>query len=198
MAEDKQKEMDLGPFSAEERAYFDSKGEKDIPQPPAAAPAEAAPVQAPAEPAAAPEPVPTSRPEVDPNKAKVDYGALHEERKRRQDAEERARQMELLNARMEERFRMLAQANQPRPQAPKPPPSPDQDIFGAVKHLQGEQTRTRQEIENYRRQIQQEDQIKALQRWGAGAEAAFTKDNPDYMHALQHLRQARVRQLAVW
>jgi hypothetical protein len=195
MAEEttKQKEMDLGPFTAEERAYFDSKGEKDIP---AAAPptGEPTPAQAPAEPTAVAEPVPTS-----PEKQReVPQQALHEERKRRQDAEEKARNLELLNARMEERFRMFAEAARPPPQAPRPPPSADTDIFGAVKHIQAEQRQTRQEIDQYKRQIQQEDQLKALRGWGAGNEREFLKTNPDYYDALNHLRQARGRELAVW
>jgi hypothetical protein len=195
MAEEttKQKEMDLGPFTAEERAYFDSKGEKDIP---AATPptGEPTPAQAPAEPAAAAEPVPTS-----PEKQReVPQQALHEERKRRQDAEEKARNLELLNARMEERFRMFAEATKPQPQAPRPVPSPDQDIFGAVKHMQQEQRATRAEIDQYKRQIQQEDQLKALRNWGGNQEREFHKANPDYYDALNHLRAARGRELAVW
>jgi hypothetical protein len=164
--ETKQKEMNLGPFTKEERAYFDSKGETEIPQSPVASPPtgeESA--QAPA-PAGAGEPVPPpSEPE---------------------------------NARMEERWRMLREANQRPPQPPAPPPSADTDIFAAVKHMQGEQSRTRTEIENYKRQIQAEDHRKALSDWGRNAESEFVAQNPDYYQALSHLRNARGRELAVW
>jgi len=196
MAETKQKQMELGPFTAEERAYFDSKGEKDIPT----ESAESAPVtsetppKAPAEPSAAAE----SAPPLKEGEKTVPQGALHEERKRRQEAEERAKQMELLNAKMEERFRILAEASRPQPQPQHPPPSPDQDIFGAVKHMQGEQARTRTEIDNYRRQIQAEDQMRQLRNWGGNAEAAFVRENPDYYEALKHLRVARARELFAW
>jgi hypothetical protein len=200
MAE-KQKEMELGPFTPEERAYFDSKGEKDIPQPgQSAEPPQVgveAPPKAPAEPQPA-EPAPLVTPEAEAKRDKVDYGAFSEERAKRKEAEERARQMELMNAKMEERFRMLAEASRPQQQPQRPPPSADQDIFGAVKHMQGEQARIRQEIDNYRRQIQAENQMRTLRNWGSDAEASFAKDNPDYYEALKHLRAARARDLTVW
>lgn len=204
MAE-QQKDLDLGPFSQEERAYFDSRGEKDIPAekpPEAPAAASEAPAQAPAEPTATPAPAPPSPPTPAeagaPADRKVDYGAFHEERTRRKEAEERARNIELLNARMEERFRAYQDAMRPKPQAPKPPPSPDQDIFGAVKHLANEQRRTTEEINTYKRQITAENQMRQLSQWGAGVEAEFRKKTPDYDAALAHLRQARARELAVW
>src|SRR5262245_15269151 len=198
MAEEtKQKEMELGPFTAEERAYFDRKGEKDIPAataPPTGEPSP--PAQALAEPATAvAEPVPTAPP---PEKQQIPVATLQEERKRRQDAEEKARNLELLNARMEERFRMFTEATKPQPQRPQPPPSPDTDIFGAVKHMQAEQSRTRQEIDGYKRQIQQEDTLKQMRSFGAAAEREFAQANPDYYQALNHLRNARGRELAVW
>jgi hypothetical protein len=189
----KQKEMDLGPFTADERAYFDSKGEKDIPVSTPVTPA-----QAPAAPAAASEPVPPSEPKAPEPQGTVPQAALHEERKRRQEAEERARQIELLNARMEERFRAFRDALTPRQQPQQQAPDPDRDIFGAVKHDRAELWRQRQEIENYKRQIQAEDQMRALKQWGSDAEASYVRANPDYYQALNHLRQARARELQVW
>jgi hypothetical protein len=198
MAEEaiKQKEMDLGPFTADERAYFDSKGEKDIPAPMPTPAAGEVPMRAPA-PATASEPVPASEPKAPEPQGTVPQAALHEERKRRQEAEERARQIEILNARMEERFRAFRDAMTPR-QQPQQAPDPDRDIFGTVKHMQAEQRQTRAEIENYKRQIQYEDQMRALRQWGSDAEAAYVRQNPDYYTALNHLRQARARELQVW
>src|SRR5215475_11217134 len=197
MAEnEKEQTQDPGPFTPDERAYFDSRGEKDIPAaatpPNGATPPEAT---APATPPAGAEPVPTSKPE---QVVQVPQAALHEERKRRQEADERARQLELLNARMEERFRAFRDAVTPRQQQPQGPPDANRDIFGAVNHLQQENRRTREEIENYKRQIQAEDNLKQLKQWGADAEIAYAQRVPDYYEALNHLRRARANELQVW
>ena len=74
-------------FSEGERAYFDSRGEKDIPVS-AATPTEAKPevISTPRSAPPVPETKPADKPEV---QATVPQAALHEERKRRQDAEER-------------------------------------------------------------------------------------------------------------
>ena len=197
MAETEAKERPAppDPLGADERAYFDSRGEKDIP-------AEVS-KDVPKEDTSAPEPA-VQAPPPKPSEPKaelqqtVPQGALHEERKRRQDAEERAHQMELLNARLEERFRAFRDALTPRQQAPQPPPDANRDIFGAVSHLQNEQRTTRAEIEGYKRQIAQEDQLKQLRQWGADAETAYVRQNPDYYQALAHLRNSRARELEVW
>jgi hypothetical protein len=126
------------PLSPEERAHFDSRGEKEISPPPAATePTAPAPAAAPTPPE---KPADVAPPPADRPQATVPQAALHEERKRRQEAEEKARQIELLNARMEERFRAFRDALTPRPGAPaaEAPPPAAKDIFGAVKHLQRE------------------------------------------------------------
>ena len=195
MAEEQKQPTDDRPLSDDEKAYFDSRGEKDIPVTPTEAPAvpteKPAVEEAPSTVASSPQPADTAA------QATVPQAALHEERTRRQQAEERARQMELLNARMEERFRTLRETVTPR-QQPQGPPAVDQDIFGAVKHMQQEQARTRSEIEGYKRQIQQEDYTKQLTDWGRNVEIEFRRVNPDYQQALDHLRQARGRQLQIW
>ena len=196
MAEEKQGRLPIDdrPLSDDEKAYFDSRGEKDIPAAAQDEPAEPTPqAEAPqAQGASVTSPADTGA------QTSVPQAALHEERKRRQEAEEKARQMELLNARMEERFRAFRDAVTPRQQQPQGPPAVDQDIFGAVKHLQQENARTRGEIDNYKRQIQQEDQMKALKQWGADNEAAFVRANVDYYEALKYLRNARAKDLQVW
>ena len=184
--------LDDRPLSDGEKQYFDSRGEKDIPPAPPEPSAE--PIPKPAEPTTAD----TGKPADTGAQATVPQAALHEERKRRQEADERTRQAELLNARMEERFRMFRDAVTPQQQQQLAPPAVDQDIFGAVKHLQQENVRTRSEIDGYKRQIQQEDQLKQLRQWGMDTEATFLRANPDYHQALQHLRNARARELQIW
>src|SRR5262245_825592 len=88
---------DSGPlFTPSERAYFDTRGESPI------------------EPDQKPElqPEPEQKPEAESQETPsperqttVPHGALAEERDKRKQAEDRARQAELQNARMEERFR---------------------------------------------------------------------------------------------
>src|SRR5215475_1229398 len=199
MPDEKKKQLELDPLTPEERQHFSSRGEKDIPV--AAPPNDVPPAQAPAPADDAPpaEPVPSPAPVAEAEKQReVPQQALHEERKRRQDAEEKARQYELLNARMEERFRAFRDAVAPPQQAPAAAPSPDSDIFGAVKHMQQEQSRTRVEIDNYKRQMQYEDQMKQLRQWGADAEANYARNTPDYYEALNHLRRARANELGIW
>src|SRR5262245_1166420 len=120
MADEKEKPTAPDPLSEGERAYFDSRGEKDIPSPPA--PADPPPA---AEPPAA-EPPAAATPPQPPMPENVPVATLLEERKRRQDAEERARNIELLNARMEERFRAFRDSLAPRQAQPpqgEPPPA---------------------------------------------------------------------------
>src|SRR5215813_9712887 len=183
-------------FTPDERAYFDSRGEKPIPQEPPQSqepqiPQEAQQPQQPQQPQEAPPPEERSR---------VDYGAFHAEREKRRVADEKVRELELLNARMEERFKAWQDATRPpvRRQQPRPPPSPDTDIFGAVKHLANQQARTSAEINNYKRQLAAQDQVAQLQRFGNEGEVEFKKATPDYDQALAHLRQARKAELAAW
>ena len=187
----------LGGLTPEERAHFDSRGEKDIPKQPEAEVTASEQTRQPEQQAEQQQQPEQRQPE---QQQTVPQGALHEERKRRQEAEERARQYELLNARMEERFRAFRDAVTPlrQQQQPQAPPDPNRDIFGAVAHVQAEQRQTRAEIENYKRQIQAEDQLKQLRQWGSDAEATYMRDNPDYYQALNHLRQARANELRVW
>src|SRR5262245_29218146 len=96
-------------FTPAERSYFDSRGESALDAPPK--PAEP-PAQAPQQDAQTPqEPTGDGR--------QVNYGALHEERSKRREAQEQLRQAQIYAARLEERFRTLA----PQPQQPKKPPT---------------------------------------------------------------------------
>jgi hypothetical protein len=185
MAENETKTPESGSdlFTPAERQYFDSRGDTPIPEP------------APAEPAAEVVPEPAPAPAEPTQQETVPYGALAEERARRKESEERARQAELMQARMEERFRAWQDQATPRPTPPRAPPKPDEDIFGAVNHLMREQQRTTGEINNYKQQIAAEQQMQQLGRWAAQAEATFKQTAPDYDDALRHLRESRTNEL---
>jgi hypothetical protein len=190
MADEKPAEKSAAPdlFTPEERAHLEQRTPETPPE--AATPEPSAP-EAAAEPTAtpAPAPAPTAPP---PRQETVPQAALHEERKRRQEAEERARQIELQNARMAERFQMWQQATAPQSE---PPPSVDKDIFGAVNHLIRQQENTTAEINRYKQQMIADQQMRQLGQWGAQAESAYRRSVPDYDRALQHLRQARMNEL---
>lgn len=166
-------------FSPSEQNYFKSKGETPIETSPETAPeaSETPDAEKPQEP------------------RKVDYHALAEERTKRKETEEKLRHAEILQARMEERFRALMAVNQPQQQQPQAPPDPDKDIFGAVKHLTQEQQLTRQHLEQQYRQAQQAQQWNQVFGWASDQEAQFKKTAPDYDDALKHLRSARMDEL---
>jgi hypothetical protein len=172
-------------FTPEERAYFEQRAPETPPEAEPSSPTEA--TQAAAKPAPTPSPPPASPPKQET----VPQAALHEERKRRQEAEERARQTELVNARMEERFRMWQQAAGPPPE----PPNPDTDIFGTVKFQGQELARQRQEIEGYKQQVAARQQMEALHNWCKAHENAYRQRVPDYDKALHFLKRARANEL---
>src|SRR6266540_3891732 len=141
-------------FSPDERAYFESRGEKPLP---AEKPATEAPPPADDEPKERPEPTEAIEPregepkEPSKDERKVDYGALSEERSKRKAAEDKAREFELLNARMEERFKAWQDSTRPPPQQPKRAPRADEDIFGAVNHIQRTQEQQAKELDAYKK-----------------------------------------------
>lgn len=192
-------------FSDAERAYFTSRGEMPIPT------SEAAPASPP-EPEPPAEPPPVKDEPAAPSEAaiaadkeppvqdlkedrRVPVGELQEERKRRKDVEERLRQSEVMQARMEERFKAFLDRGPQQPQQPQRPPRADQDIFATVNYLQQELGRRGQEIDGYKERMASEERAKQIQNWADGAQNEFSKANPDYYEALEFTRQGRAREL---
>jgi len=101
-------------------------------------------------------------------------------------------------ARMEERFKAYIDLGPkpPQQQQPQAPPRPDQDIFGAVDHVMKTVNGIQTEIGGYKEKIAAEERAKQLKDWGGRHEAEFIKEAPDYYQALNHLREARHRELA--
>src|SRR5215510_7637419 len=165
-------------FTPSERAYFDSRGESGLEAP------KEAPAQAQGTPAEKPEAEPADGAGDDKPRKFVEHGAFHEERSRRKALEKELQDARIYNARMEERFRALL----PPQQQPKPPPTPEDDIFGAVGHLVEESKRTRAEIEAHKRHLANEQQWSNLARQTSAQEEAFKAKNPDYDDACAHLQ----------
>lgn len=175
-------------FSSDERAYFDSRGEKDIPPEPKADAGE--------QKEAAPEPKADAPEEKD--ERKVNYGALAEERGRRKELEAELVKSRELAARMDQRMRDWQQFTTQQRQ-PQRPPSHDEDIFGAAKYDRQVLTQTRQELEAIKRQGAEAAQRQQIANWASTQEAAFRKDNADYDEAFKHLGESRANELrGVW
>ncbi len=208
MADEDEKQIEDHLLPAE-RDYFTSRGEKDIP----VSPATPSPPPGPAEKAAEPDagtsgsvpeggqqpvgtPAEPKEGDDDRKDTKVPLATLLEERKNRKEMEERLRNAELMNARMEERFKMYVDGTRPAPAAPKPPPRPDEDIFGAVTHVTEAVSGINKKITDYEQRLAIEDRAKQLKEWAASHESTFISQNPDYYDALNHLRNARHRELA--
>jgi hypothetical protein len=190
MADTDKTDSDL--FTAEEREHFESRGEKPIP-------AEVS-KEEPREPTEARTADEGEGEPREPSKEerKVDYGALAEERNKRKAAEDKAREMELLNARMEERFKAWQESTRPPPQQPKRPPRADEDIFGAVNHLQRQTETVSKELEGYKRRETAAAQMQELVGYAMRAETEYKKTAPDYDDALAFLRQSRKSELSTW
>jgi hypothetical protein len=199
MADTEKTDSDL--FTPQEREYFESRGEKPIV-------AETAPEPAPPEKPEPTEPIEPSEPpkeaaegeekETPKEERKVDYGALREERERRKAAEDKAREMELLNARMEERFKAWQDNTRPPPKAPVRPPRADEDIFGAVNYLQRTQEQQAKELETYKKREAEAAQMQQLANHAARSVEEFKKTTPDYPNAFAYLQDSRRKELAVW
>ncbi len=173
------------------------------PAPEPAAPAEPAPT-APVEPAAAPvaaepapaapaEPAATPAPKPD-EPHMVPYGALREERERRQAAERQAAERQAkLEGRLEEIARRLA-APEPAPQAPAPLDI-DADPVAALKAVKQQVDQfaalTAEQRTAAERQQQQHQQFQEFHSKYVKAAADFKATNTDFDQAYQHFIASR-------
>jgi hypothetical protein len=173
-------------FTPEERAHLEQRAPETPPEPQAPTPSETTAVE--------PAPAPAQAPPPSPRQETVPQAALHEERKRRQEAEERTRQIELDNTRWQERFRMWQQTAAPQPSLP---PEPDKDIFGAVNHVMREQQNMAAKISQYEEQIATQQRMRQLGEWATQAENVYRQRVPDYDKALGFLQQAREKELRI-
>ena len=191
-------------LSEAENKFFSSRGSEvdptlNVPEPapeleggdapPEAPPAAAVPAPAPA-PAPAPEPKPPEpKPQGEPS-AQVPIAALHEERRRRAEAEQSAR---ALQQQIEEFRRAMEQAQAPQP------PDPNEDPVGALRYQNEQLARQLEEVRQWRAQqdqaAQQQGAYMTLTQRVAAAEQAFRQSAPDYDQATQFMLQAEDRRL---
>lgn len=124
----------------------------------------------------------------------VPYGALHEERMRRKELQERIEQHEARTKRMEDAFQQLVERSRKDTE-----PSFDQDPIAALRH-QNEQLQQR--IAHYDQRFQQNDQqqmaYQQQQKFVSDYQSAareFQKATPDFTDAYQHLVNTRQSEL---
>lgn len=182
-------------FTPAEQAYFSSRGSdmtaweapEKAPEP--AEPAKPSEEEAP-EAETAPEPAEpvAEAPEKKEKQSTVPLAALHEEREARKRAEKAYQElMETLNKRFAE--------PEKEPEEPKGPPSPEDDIFEAVKYTQEQLKAIREAQEESKRREQQAASYQQFYQTTRTAEQEFAAKVPDYNDALGHLRTLRVQEL---
>lgn len=141
-----------------------------------------------------PQEIPTeSEPKTEPKE--VPLAALQEERERRKTAEASARQMELNQARLDERMKIINDHLNP-PQQPKEFPDPEKDALGALKATTEEIKKFREFQANQQNQAQQTAYVQDVMARSAAAENEFIKTSTDYGDASVFLKKSRSDELA--
>jgi hypothetical protein len=147
-------------------------------------------------------------PEADAT-GRVDKRALDEARRNARAAREQLQreQREHTEARLDERFKLLAGAvEQHNVQQQQPPPQQQIPDFNSdpVGHWEGRFRQQEQQLRSVaERQAQneqatrQERELADLQNWGIAQENAFARETPDYAEATAYLRDARSKMLRV-
>lgn len=194
-------------FTAEERSYFESRGEKFALTDPESTPAEAAKPAVEQTETAAPadEDVPDGTITLDEAGLKRDkrtgrfvpHGAFHKERENRKAAETQLAQLREERARINERLSILTQAfNQgdatPQQAAPaeEAVPDPETDIFGYVRHAGKEIAALKAQLaETKKATVERLDATEAGNAYVNDA-IAFSREKTDFPSAYQHLVKA--------
>jgi chromosome segregation ATPase len=129
----------------------------------------------------------------------VPHGALHEERTKRQEIEQRYQQLEQQNTQLMERFdRLLQRFDQPQPQQQKEPeqiPDKEQDPFGYMQWLENQVNELKQGQEKQTQQQTEQQQMQAIWQEGNRQASEFRSQTPDYDQAFEYLYQKRGEEL---
>jgi hypothetical protein len=193
----------LDGFTAEEQREYDQMQQDDAVAEEALGPVEPQAAPEPPEPSAEPSTERQSEPierqgEARETEGPGDARALHEERNRRRELQQRNQELERKHAaemaRMDERLQMLSGAVQSHFQqqeaARRAPPAQDQPLpdFASdpAGHIQGNFNGLQQ------REVMANND---LQAWGQAQEAEFARGTPDYLQAATYLRDAREKQI---
>jgi hypothetical protein len=133
------------------------------------------------------------------------HQAMHEEREKRKGLQRQIEQERIERARLEERTNLILRQLQgygPQPQQqPEPPkvPDPEEDVFGAVKHLLQKQQATEAQIEAYKQQELQRRQQAQHFEGLTGAlrhhESRAREQVSDYDDAMKYFADVRAADL---
>lgn len=184
-------------FTPAEKAYFDSRGTAELPQ---ETPAETTTEQVETEPAKAATVEETVTDEGEEQvqvnngtekKQFVPLKALQEARRERQEAAERVRNVELELARASERIKFFEQAYQRQAEPAQPPPSPDDDFIGALKH-NGDRVQTvEQKLAQFEQEKQQQAQYQHIMGEYVKDAARVRAEKPEFDDAYKFLIDGR-------
>lgn len=188
-------ELDAGAepdaMTADETAFFESGGEKEIPSPETPAV-----IEKPVEDNAA-------QAEIEgAGKAKtVPHATFHAEREEHKKTKAELAELRDFRATMEERMRWFDAAQQ-QPQKDDTPPDPNVDIFAALKWTQEKLAATEKVQDETRQEQQQREQAQQAEKqvweyWQADA-ASYTQENPDFGNAAKWLSDYRDKQLSAY
>jgi len=181
-------------LSAEEKSYFESRGEK------------------------APEAVTSAEPEIsaeqgnepadgqegkEQGRKMVPVNALHEEREEKKELRRKLEEMERKQAVLDDRWQRILAASeqQPAPKAEQPQiPDPEQDIFAALKYEREQRMALEAKITGQEQQTAEQQQVAQMERqiWGKWESdgAQFKQSTPDFGDAALYLAETRDKQLA--
>lgn len=181
---------DAGGLSADEKAYFESKGEAEIkqPEPPTPEPSQASEVEGAGE----------GEEGKTKDSPQVPLRALTKEREENKEYRKQLEELRTKYAVMEDRWNRILQP-QPEPEAPPAPPDPEQDIFAFAK-WQGEQLKALQDkIDGKDQADEQSKQQAATERaiwdfWEQDGKA-FASQQTDFGDAATWLAETRDKQL---
>lgn len=178
-------------LSAEEAAYFDSRGEADV----------TTAVETPVitETAVAEE-QPAQTQDRDEKGKFVPHGALHAEREEHKKTRSELQEIRTKQAVLEDRWNTLFKANQSQQEtAVETPPNPEEDIFAfskwqndQLKRLETKITEREQQEQQSKQQTEQEKAI--WDHWNA-SRAQFEAETPDFTRAAEYLLNLRTGQL---
>lgn len=193
--------MDAVALSNEEQKYFETGGEAGLPDANTQGAQEdnAGVSQNADAPVADPTLEENQQPERDERGRFVPHQALHAEREERKKAQEALRQMQERQAVLEDRWNTLLKAGQQQPEAPKGPPDPNEDIFGAIKWQQEQILASQKQAEDSRKQQEERTQYENQEReivshWKSSVQE-FSSRETDFQNAADWLSEYRHKQL---
>lgn len=195
--------MDNSTLTAEEQAYFDSRGETAAPvvEKEAAPPTEA--VEEIEETDVGDADEGGDDVEDQPRQSMVPHKALHAEREKRKALEKELQEHREYRIRLEERQRFLAEQDARSAQTaanvePEAIPDPDEDVFSATKYALKETEAIKRQIAEQSKALAEDRSRREIETRTQALEAEFRAKVPDYDAAVQHAIQTRAKQLEVF